>query len=119
MKPVTIILFAGSALMLSACGDKATTDGSAEANQAAAASAASGATGGAMATGTGTVTAIDKASGKITLDHGPIAEAGWPAMTMAFDAKPAVLDSVVVGDKVVFDLILKDGSGEVAAIRKQ
>lgn len=72
-----------------------------------------------MAKGTGTVTAIDLTVGKITLDHAPIPEANWPAMTMAFKAKPELLDSVKVGDKVAFDLALKDGAGEVTAIRKQ
>ncbi len=71
------------------------------------------------AKGTGTVTAIDKAAGTVTLDHGPIAEAGWPAMTMAFKAQPQLLESVGVGDKVAFDLALKDGTGEVTAIRKE
>lgn len=71
------------------------------------------------AKGTGTVTAIDKAAGTITLDHGPIAEANWPAMTMAFKAKPELIDSVKVGDKVGFDLALKGDSGEVTSITKQ
>ena len=72
-----------------------------------------------MAKGNGTVTAIDKAAGTVTLDHGPIPEANWPAMTMAFKAKPELLDSVKVGDKVAFDLVLKDGAGEVMAINRQ
>lgn len=71
------------------------------------------------AKGTGTVTAIDKAAGTITLDHGPIAEANWPAMTMAFKAPPELVDSVKVGDKVGFDLALKNGTGEITAIAKQ
>ena len=48
-----------------------------------------------MAKGKGTVTAIDKSAGSITLDHGPIPEADWPSMTMAFKAKPELLDSVI------------------------
>lgn len=71
------------------------------------------------ARGTGTVTAIDKAAGTITLSHGPIPEANWPAMTMAFKSQPKLLDSVKVGDKVSFELALKDGAGEVTAIQKQ
>lgn len=43
----------------------------------------------------------------------------WPAMTMAFKAKPELLGSVKVGDKIAFDLALKDGAGEVTAITKQ
>lgn len=72
-----------------------------------------------MAKGTGTVTAIDKAAGKITLDHGPIAEAGWPAMKMAFKAAPELLNGVAVGDQVAFDLKLLGGKGEVVSLRKQ
>ena len=72
-----------------------------------------------MAKGSGTVTAIDKAAGTITLAHGPIPEANWPAMTMAFKAQPQLLADVKAGDKVAFDLALKDGAGEVTAITKQ
>jgi Cu/Ag efflux protein CusF len=68
------------------------------------------------AKGSGTVTAIDNTAGTITLDHGPIPEANWPAMTMRFTAKPALLEHVKVGDKVTFDLTLKGGAGEVTAI---
>jgi len=71
------------------------------------------------AKGTGTVTAIDKAAGTITLDHGPIPEANWPAMTMGFKAAPGLTDSVKVGDKVAFDLKLEGGSGEITAIARQ
>ena len=71
------------------------------------------------AKGVGTVTAIDKGAGTITLDHGPIAEVKWPAMTMAFRATPpSLLDTVKVGDRVEFDLKLVDGGGEVTSIRK-
>src|SRR3546814_5515399 len=65
-----------------------------------------------MAKGHGTVTAIDKTAGTITLDHGPIPEAKWPAMTMAFKAAPAIIDAAKVGDKVDFDLTLTGNAGE-------
>ena len=71
------------------------------------------------ASGEGTVTAINAEAGTITIDHGAIEAVDWPAMTMAFKAQPELIDSVKVGDKVAFDLALKDGSGEVTAIRKQ
>jgi Cu(I)/Ag(I) efflux system protein CusF len=71
-----------------------------------------------MAKGSGVVTAIDKTAGTITLKHGPIPEAKWPAMTMAFKADPAsLLDTVKVGDKVDFDLMIDGASSEVTAIR--
>lgn len=120
----------GIATLTAACGQKAEAPPSPDANQSAAMAGAmndSAADMGNMAMpaeakaarGTGTVTAIDAATGKITLDHQPIPEAGWPAMTMAFDAKPAVIEGIAVGDKVAFDLALKGGGGEVTAISKQ
>ena len=35
-------------------------------------------------TATGTVKKADPKSGKVTLQHGPVASLNWPAMTMAF-----------------------------------
>lgn len=72
-----------------------------------------------MAKGTGTVTAVDATAGTVTIDHGPIAEANWPAMTMGFKAAPALAQSVKAGDKVMFDLKLENGGGEITAIQKQ
>jgi Cu/Ag efflux protein CusF len=135
MKPLTLAAMLGLTALLAACGQKAETDDAA-ANATAEASGkmdamASNMSGGMgnaempmagavkMAKGTGTVTAVDKSAGTITLDHGPIAEADWPAMTMAFKAKPELLDSVKVGDKVTFDLALNGNAGEVTAIQKQ
>lgn len=122
----------GLAALLAACGQNAeTTDEAANVAADSNSEMAAGMSGGMdkmemsgdmaakMAKGTGTVTAVDMAEGKITLDHAPIPEANWPAMTMAFKAKPELLDSVKVGDKVAFDLALKDGAGEVTAVRKQ
>ena len=68
--------------------------------------------------GTGTVTAIDAAAGKITLDHGAIPAVDWPAMKMGFSAKPDVLKGIAVGDKVDFDLTVTGSAGEVMAINK-
>ena len=71
-----------------------------------------------MGKGSGTVTAVDAAPGKITLDHEAIPAVGWPAMKMAFSAKPDLLKGVAVGDKVDFDLTVSGSAGEVTAIRK-
>jgi Cu/Ag efflux protein CusF len=115
----------GLAALLAACGEKAVTN-TAPTNATESANTMSGDMGNmAMPAGTkmgkgiGTVTAIDKAAGKITLNHGPIPAVGWPAMTMAFNAKPELLDGVAVGDKVVFDVAVKGNAGEVTAIAKQ
>ena len=65
------------------------------------------------------MTALDNAAGEITLDHGPIPELGWPAMTMAFKAAPGITDAAKVGDKVDFDVTLVGSAGEVTAIQKK
>jgi Cu(I)/Ag(I) efflux system periplasmic protein CusF len=70
-----------------------------------------------VATATGTVTAVTADS--VTIDHQPIPEANWPAMTMTFKAAPDLAKSVKAGDKVAFDVKLQGGGGEVTAIHKQ
>src|SRR3546814_10875228 len=90
MKEKTIYIFRlslvlGLAGLTAACGQKAETPDSSEMtgstdNMAMAPAAATQI----LAKGHGTVTAIDKGAGTITLAHGPIPEAKWPAMTMAF-----------------------------------
>jgi Cu/Ag efflux protein CusF len=71
------------------------------------------------ANSTGTITALDKAAGRVTLDHAAIPAAEWPAMTMGFDADPAILGDVEVGDKVAFDIEITGSSGKVTAITKE
>jgi len=72
-----------------------------------------------MASSTATVTAIDAKAGKVTLNHAAMPAADWPAMTMEFAAQPELLKDIAVGDKVAFDVSIKDGGGEVIAITKQ
>lgn len=51
----------------------------------------------------GTVKKVDKAAGKITIAHGPLANLDMPPMTMVFKAgDPAMLDKVKAGDKIRF-----------------
>ena len=51
----------------------------------------------------GEVRKIDKAQGKVTLKHGPIANLDMPGMTMVFKiADPKLLDRIKEGDKVKF-----------------
>ena len=69
--------------------------------------------------GEGSVTEIDEADGKVTIDHGPIAAVGWPAMTMAFSADEATIDKVAVGDRVTFEFRTTESGGELTAISKQ
>jgi Cu/Ag efflux protein CusF len=129
MNYVRLTIALGLAALTAACGKKAETPVAAETNQAVPAAAMSSDMGNmAMAPtaksdikakGHGTVTAIDKTAGTITLNHGPIPEAKWPAMTMAFKAAPAITDAAKVGDKVDFDVTLTGSAGEVTAIHKQ
>lgn len=67
------------------------------------------------ASATGTVTAIDPASGKITIDHEPVASLQWPAMTMGFKATPEHLASVKAGQKVEFEF---ESEGMAATITR-
>lgn len=103
----SILLAVGSALLLTACGEAAKIDPAAET-----AATVSG-------QGTGTVTSIDKAAGKVTLDHAPIPEANWPAMTMGFQAAPELLDNIAVGDKVEFEMTMSEGTARLTSIRPQ
>ncbi|MBN8491633.1 MAG: copper-binding protein [Burkholderiales bacterium] len=67
----------------------------------------------------GEVRKIDKAQGRITLQHGELKALDMPPMTMVFRVKdPALLDSVAVGDRVKFDAARLDGNYTVTAIRK-
>lgn len=65
----------------------------------------------------GTVIGVDPPNGTITLQHGPIAELGWPAMRMAFKAPPEAIAAVQDGDRVAFDLKLAGGQAEIVAVR--
>ena len=57
-----------------------------------------------------TVNSVDPVHSKVTLSHGPIANFGWPAMTMGFTVKDKVLfDKLAVGKKVHVEL-KKEGS---------
>ena len=57
-----------------------------------------------------TVNGVDVAHSKVTLSHGPIANFGWPAMTMGFTVKDkALFDMLAVGKKVHVEL-RKDGA---------
>ena len=69
--------------------------------------------------GTATVISVDKAAGKIKLNHGPIAALKWPGMKMGFVAKPEVLGAIAPGDKVVIDIRSGGGKYEITRIVKQ
>lgn len=58
--------------------------------------------------GSGTVTKVDPAAGKVTIAHGAIGTLKWPAMTMTFSVSDkALLDHVHPGGKVDFEFVQK------------
>ncbi len=69
--------------------------------------------------GIATVISVDKAAGKIKLNHGPIPALKWPGMKMGFIAKPEVLGTVAPGDKVMIDIRSGGGKYEITRIMKQ
>lgn len=65
----------------------------------------------------GTVKKVDRATGKITIAHGPLKNLGMPGMTMAFQVKdPAMLEPVKEGDKVRFMADRVNGTFTVVAL---
>lgn len=67
--------------------------------------------------GSGVVTAINHRAAKVTIQHGPIASLGWPAMTMVFTAiPPTLLENVKVGQHVDFAMRMRGSLAEVTNI---
>ncbi|WP_198426316.1 copper-binding protein, partial [Acinetobacter baumannii] len=64
----------------------------------------------------GNVTAI--AGSQVTIAHGPVTSIGWPAMTMAFEASPAQLRGIEVGDAVRFAFREADGTYRLTSLAK-
>lgn len=63
---------------------------------------------GVAATGTGLAKAVTP-DGKLTLEHGPIAELGWPAMTMDLPVDGVELSDVPIDQPIEFDLAADEG----------
>ena len=67
----------------------------------------------------GTVTKVDDAAGKVTLDHGAIPNLDMGAMKMVFKAAdPTLLKTVKAGDKVKFTADRVNGQLTVTSIQK-
>jgi len=69
--------------------------------------------------GTATVISVDRAAGKIKLNHSPIPALKWPSMKMGFVAKHEVLGTIAPGDKVLIDIRSGGGKYEITRIVKQ
>lgn len=69
---------------------------------------------------TGTVTAVDKAEGKVTIHHNRIENLNWPEMTMTFTVEdPNVLKIIKSGDNVHFSLAESDGEYVIRQLHRQ
>jgi Cu/Ag efflux protein CusF len=68
--------------------------------------------------GTGVVTNVDRAAGKVTLRHEPIKSLNWPTMTMAFGVKDkAMLDSLAKDKKVQFEFVQQGDQFVITSIK--
>lgn len=66
----------------------------------------------------GEIRKVDKASGKLTIKHGPIKNLDMPSMTMVYQTRDAaLLDKVQAGDKVRFRAENKGGTFLVTEIQ--
>lgn len=54
---------------------------------------------------TGTVKAIDPVKGTITIAHGAVASANWPAMKMTFKIAPEMIGQIKVEQRVEFEFV--------------
>lgn len=67
----------------------------------------------------GTVTKVDEAQGKLTINHGPIKNLDMDAMTMVFKAgEPEMLKGLKAGTKVKFDADRVNGQITVIKLQK-
>ena len=66
----------------------------------------------------GKVTKVDRAAGRVTIAHGPVASLKWPAMTMAFEVKDkALLHRLEPGANIEFTFVQVDRKHVVTAVR--
>ena len=67
----------------------------------------------------GEVVKVDKATGKVTLKHGPIKKLDMDSMTMVFRvADPAMLDKMKAGDRIEFEADRVNGAITVTKLGK-
>ena len=120
MKTITILTTAlAGSLALTTCNKAANAPKKPTASNDMASMDMSAASKTGSGSGSGKVTELDKAGGKITIEHGPIPAVGWPEMTMGFKADPKIISDLAVGDQVDFTLSLKGNDETVTAIAKQ
>jgi Cu(I)/Ag(I) efflux system protein CusF len=65
----------------------------------------------------GKVTKVDRAAGRVTIAHGPVASLKWPAMTMAFEVKDkALFDKLQPGASIEFSFVQSERKHVVTAV---
>lgn len=70
-----------------------------------------GHTAGSASPAEGVVVAVDRRTGRLTINHGPLYSLGMPPMTMGFRIDdPALLATLNVGDKIKFQADARDGA---------
>ena len=69
-----------------------------------------------QADASGDVRRVDPGAGKVTIKHDAIKALDLPAMTLVYDADPALLAKIKAGDKVRVTAERKDGKYVVTAI---
>ncbi len=68
--------------------------------------------------GTGTVTKIDTAGGKVTIAHGPIQTMKWPAMSMTFGVTDkTLLERLASGKKIEFEFVQQGSDYVITTIK--
>jgi len=66
---------------------------------------------------TGSVKSVNRATGKVTIAHEPIAELKWPAMTMQFGVSDRkLLDELAAGRKIEFRFVQRGSDYVVTAL---
>ena len=68
---------------------------------------------------TGTIEAIDREQGTVTIAHGPVPTLKWPASTMAFQARREQLQGISVGDAVRFTFQSESDEAAIVSIEKR
>lgn len=72
----------------------------------------------ATATASGEVRRVDAAKGKVAIKHDAISALELPAMTLVYQASPALLADIKPGDDVTFTATRQNGKYVVTAIGK-
>ena len=73
---------------------------------------------GAVHEASGKVTKVDRAAGRVTIAHGPVASLKWPAMTMAFEVKDeALFDKLRPGANIAFSFVQSERKHVVTAVK--